>query len=323
MESRQLGNLTVSVVGLGGNNFGRPSVRGGPTVGTAEGDLDRTIAVVRAALDAGVTVIDTAEEYALGESEEFIGKALGKRRDRAVIATKFNSAISPTSGQGAGADRVVRSAEASLNRLGTDRIDLFQIHQPDPSTPIEETLGALNALIQQGKVREIGCCNFSAGQIDEAAQVAAREHLQGFASVQTSYSLLSRKRAEGLMAVVERHGMRLIPYWPLAGGILTGKYRRGMAPPAGARLATRNAEDLAHLLRDSVLDKVDALQEIAAARGVSLADLSISWLLAQPTVACVLTGATNASQVLANAAASTVELTPADLEDIDRITLGP
>ncbi|MCU1374168.1 MAG: aldo/keto reductase, partial [Actinomycetia bacterium] len=189
MEHRALGALQVSVIGLGTNNFGLPTA-GLPPVGAVVCDQARTTAIVRAALDAGVTFIDTAEEYALGEAESFIGAALGARRDEAVLATKFGSHHSPTPGHGAGAERVVRSVEGSLRRLGTDRIDLLQLHFPDPTTPVDETLEAMDRLVTDGKVREVGCCNFTSPLLDEAADAAAAAGLRPFASAQNPYSIL-------------------------------------------------------------------------------------------------------------------------------------
>ena len=319
MRTRTLGSLQVSVVGLGSNNFGLPEERGGPRVTGTACDQARTTSIVRAALDAGITFIDTAEEYALGQSEEFIGVALASRRDEAVIATKCCSGQSPDPGTGAGADRIVRCAEASLRRLGTDRIDLFQLHFPHPETPIEETLEGFDRLVRSGKVREVGCSNFSAAQVDEAAAASERLGLVQFGSAQNQYSLLSRRAEAELFPALVRHGLGFIPYWPLAGGLLTGKYRRGDEPAPGTRMSSQPADQQARLLSERNFARVEAYESFARERGHTLLELAISFLAAQPVVSSIIVGATSPAQVAANAEASDWLLTTEDLAALDAV----
>jgi len=317
METRRLGSLEVSLVGIGTNNFGLAGHLG-PKVSAVEIDQARASAIIGAALDAGVTFIDTAEEYGYGQSEEMIGVALGGRRDEAVIATKCNSATSPTPGTGAGVERIVRSAEDSLRRLGTDRIDLFQLHFPDPATPIDETLEAFSRLKEQGKVLEVGCCNFSGAQLDESFDAAARGGWAPFASAQNGYSLLSRRIEDDLVPALRRHGVGLIPYWPLAGGLLTGKYRRGEVPATGTRMSGQPEDQQQRLLSDRNFDRVEPLTAVATERGHTLLELSMSWLAAQDTVASIIVGATSPAQVTANAEAAGWRLDADDLAAVDR-----
>src|SRR5215212_2996014 len=230
MNTRRIGSLEVSVVGLGCNNFGRRL------------DIDATKAVVDAALDAGITFFDTADVYGGTKSEEYLGGALGRRREDIVLATKFGSAVDEQR-KGARPEYVRRAAEDSLRRLGTDHIDLYQLHTPDPEVPIGETLGALDELVKAGKVREIGCSNFSAEQLREAEE-AAREGAARFVSVQNEYSLLHREPEQDVLPECERREIAFIPYFPLANGLLTGKYRRGQAAPAGSRLDSGRGERL-------------------------------------------------------------------------------
>jgi aryl-alcohol dehydrogenase-like predicted oxidoreductase len=291
-EMRTIGELKVSIAGLGCNNFGR-------RIGA-----ERSAAVVHAALEAGVTLFDTADLYGDGDSERFLGAALGARRDDAVIVTKFGMLPPPDGLSGGHPDWINRACESSLRRLGTDRIDLYLIHRPDPETPVGETLSALNALIDQGKVREIGCSNFSAAQLDEAAEAAATNRLRGFATVQNQYSLLHREPEDGVLEACERLGMSLMPYFPLASGVLTGKYRRGEPAPAGARLSGSDGDVAENVVGEDRLSAVERLSEFAASRGHTLLDLALSWLAARPTVATVIAGATSAGQVRANAAAT-------------------
>ena len=301
METRMIGSLDVSVVGLGCNNFGRRV------------DAARTAAVVDAALDAGINFFDTADVYGGGQSEEFLGRALGRRRGEAIIATKFGN---PMEGQGGGASAgyIAVAAEASLRRLGTDYIDLYQIHKPDPETPIAETLGALNDLVRAGKVREIGCSNFSVEQLREA-EAAVSAGAARFVSVQNEYSLLKREPEQGVLAECTRMGMAFLPYFPLASGLLTGKYRRGQPAPEGSRLAGGNARQLT----DHNLAIVEDLIQFAEARGHTILELAVSWLLARPAVASVIAGATQPEQVRANVAAAGWRLTDAELAEIDTI----
>jgi aryl-alcohol dehydrogenase-like predicted oxidoreductase len=303
MRTRQIGSLDVTVVGLGTNNFG---------FGMAEEDVP---AVVDAALAQGINFIDTADSY--GASEERLGKALGTRRDQILIATKFGSPVMGQDGTGGARPDYVRQAvDASLKRLGTDRIDLYQLHRPDKETPIAETLEALAATVKAGKVREIGCSNFSAAQLREA-EAAARDGVR-FVSVQNHYNLLNRGDEAEVLPECEKLGLAYLPYFPLASGVLTGKYQRGQSPPEGTRLH-RWGERAAGALNDETFDKVDALTAWARERGHSLLDLAFAWLLAKPTVASVIAGATRAGQVEANAAAGGWELTPAEVAEVDAI----
>ncbi len=248
MKRRRIGSLEVSVVGLGGNSFGTDFFG-------ARCDQRQVTRILNAALDAGVNLIDTAEEYSItsflgeGHSEELIGAALGRRRDEAVIATKFLNS-SETDPQQRGPARIVAAAEASLRRLGTDRIDLYQQHQPDPDTPIEATLEALDRLGRDGKVREIGCCNFTADMLDAATGVASRSSVAPFRSSQVQYSLLERPPAD-VLGAVERNDMVILAYFPLASGLLTGKYRRGEPPPLDSRLASDGP--VSAMLRQGIL----------------------------------------------------------------------
>lgn len=302
MKRRRIGSLEVSVVGLGCNNFG-------PRL-----DYEASAAVVHAALDAGIDFFDTADTYGKGASEEFLGRALGPRRDQVLIASKFGMKMDEQR-RGARPEYVRQAAEDSLRRLGTDHIDLYQLHTPDPDVPIADTLGALNELVQAGKVREIGCSNFSVEQIDEAEAAAEARGTARFVGVQNQYSLLHREPERGVLAECERLGIAFIPFFPLASGLLTGKYHKGAPLPTGTRIA--NTPRYASLLTDENLDRVEALRRFAASRGHSLLDLAFSWLLAHPVVASVIAGATKPEQVRANVAAATWQLGAADLEAVD------
>jgi|tagenome__1003787_1003787.scaffolds.fasta_scaffold20985534_4 aryl-alcohol dehydrogenase-like predicted oxidoreductase len=306
MDTRKIGTLDASVVGLGCNNFG--------------GRIDEaaTHRVVAAALDAGITLFDTADIYGGTRSEEYLGRALGSRRDEAIVATKFGGEIDAEHKGGASAAYIARAVEDSLRRLGTDRIDLYQLHFPDAATPFEETLGALDELVRDGKVREIGASNFSAEQIDETTAISADRGLARFVSVQNEYSLLRRGPERfGVLDACERNGVAFIPYFPLASGVLTGKYHRNEAPPSGTRLAGMPAERANDALSDKVFDRVEALDGFARDHGHTLLELAFAWLLARPTVASVIAGATKPEQVEANAAAARWTLTPDELEQID------
>jgi aryl-alcohol dehydrogenase-like predicted oxidoreductase len=304
METRKIGSLEVSVVGLGCNNFGRRV------------DAEGTAAVVNAALDSGITFFDTADVYGLGQSEEFLGRALGKRRDEVVVATKFGMQLDEQR-QGAHPDYVRRAIEDSLRRLGTDHVDLYQLHRPDPTVPIADTLGALDELVRAGKVREIGCSQFSVEQI-RAAGAAVRPGAARFASVQNQYSLLHREPERGVLAECERLGLAFIPFFPLASGLLTGKYRKGQPVPTGTRLTEGNA-----LLSPHNLDVVERLIQFAEARGHTILELAFAWLLAHRPVASVIAGATKPEQVRANAAAAGWRLGSADIAEIDGIAAQP
>ena len=308
MQTRSIGSLDASVVGLGCNNFG------------ARIDEAASRKVVAAALDAGITLFDTADIYGGTKSEEFLGRALGGRRDGALIATKFGGPIDDEHKGGASAAYVARACDESLRRLGTDRIDLYQIHFPDQATPLAETLGALDALVAAGKVREIGCSNFSAEMLEESTRISAEHGWARFVSVQNEYSLLRRgPEKQGVLDACAKLDMAFIPYFPLASGVLSGKYRRGAAPPAGTRLANMPAERQEQALSPSTMDRVEALDAFATARGHTLLELAFAWLLARPVVRSVIAGATKPEQVEANVAAAAWHLTEADLAEIDAV----
>jgi aryl-alcohol dehydrogenase-like predicted oxidoreductase len=307
VEKRKIGTLEVSVVGVGCNNFGMRI------------DKTRTEEVINAALDEGINFFDTADMYASGRSEELIGRFLigGGHRSDVIIATKFGNDM-PGQGRGARPEYVRQAFEASLKRLRTDYIDVYQQHVPDPDIPIEETLGALDELVQAGKVREIGCSNFSAQQIREAQAAAARGPGSArFVSVQNEYSLLHREPEEGVLAECERQGLAFLPFFPLKSGLLTGKYRKGQPIPEDTRVA--KYERYRKLLTDENLDKVEVLIEYAESRGHTILELAFSWLLAHRVVASVIAGASSAQQLSANAAAAGWKLTPADLQEIDAL----
>ncbi len=303
MRTRPIGSLQASVVGLGTNNFGFTMA------------ADEVPPVVEAALDAGINFFDTSDSY--GASEERLGRALGPRRDRVLIATKFGSPVAGAEGTGgARPDYVRRALEASLRRLGTDRIDLYQLHRPDPDTPVADTLGVLQEQVAAGKVREIGCSNFSAEQLREAQAAAGSG--PGFVSVQNRYNLLERAdEAEVLPVCAELH-LAYLPFFPLASGMLTGKYRRGEPPAEGTRLHRWGAQ-AAGVLNEATFDAVEALGEWAQAHGHSLLDLAFAWLAAKPQVASVIAGATSAEQVRANVAAGLWVLDPAEVAEVDRL----
>jgi aryl-alcohol dehydrogenase-like predicted oxidoreductase len=288
MDTRTIGSLTVSVVGLGCNNFGM-------RIGRKETD-----AVVGAALDAGITLFDSADIYGGTKSETYLGAALGSRRDEVIVATKFGVPYEGHEG-GASPAYIRQAVEDSLARLGTDRIDLYQLHAPDVKTPIADTLGALRELVAEGKVREFGCSNFTAAMLSDAA-AATPEGAPGLASVQNQYSLLYREPEDGVLEACERSGIAFLPYFPLASGLLSGKYRAGAAVPEGTRLAAMGdaAKDQ---LSDERLAKVAALGELAAEGGHTVLDLAFAWLLSHAPVASVIAGATKPEQVVANVAA--------------------
>ena len=308
MERRKLGSsdLEVSVLGLGCNNFGMKL------------DLAASRAVIDAALDAGVDFLDTADLYGGCKSEEFIGEALAGRRERVVLATKFGGLAFAQGAKEPWGTRayVVRCVEDSLRRLRTDRIDLYQMHYPDARTPIEETLAALGELVRAGKVRWIGCSNFSGEQL-EAAAVAVRAGAARFVSAQNEWSLLQREAEAGVVPACLRHGIGVLPYFPLASGVLTGKYRRGQGFGQGTRLATMDY--FKHFGSDANLARAEALAAFAQGRGRSLLELAIGWLASQPCVASVIAGATSPEQVRANAAASGWRLGAEELAGVERV----
>jgi aryl-alcohol dehydrogenase-like predicted oxidoreductase len=294
-QRRKIGSLEVSLTGLGCNNFGWR---------INEAHSRR---VVDAAFDSGINFFDTADLYDTGNSEEYLGRALAGRRLEVVIATKFGMKLDETR-HGARPEYVRRAAEDSLRRLGTDYIDLYQIHQPDPNTPIADTLGALDELVHAGKVREIGCSNFSAAQIREAGG--------RFVSVQNQYSLFHREPEAEVLPECSRLGLAFLPYFPLASGLLTGKYRKGQPLPKGSR---GDAGWGPKVFTDENLDKVERLIQFAEGRGHSLLELAFSWLAAQPAVASVIAGATSPEQVKANATAALWKLSPEELREIDTL----
>jgi aryl-alcohol dehydrogenase-like predicted oxidoreductase len=310
MTFRPLGDsgLMVSTVGIGTNAFGTRI------------DERQTRAVVHAALDAGVTLFDTADTYGRGASEELLGRALGAHRDEVVVATKFGMDMGGANGPdwGARASRryVRRAVEASLRRLGTDHIDLYQLHQPDLVTPVHETLDALCDLVTEGKVRYLGCSNFAAWEVVDAHWIARTAGLRPFVSAQNEYSLYNRAAEEELLPALTHLGMGLVAYFPLAYGLLTGKYRRGEQPPEGSRLA---ADSQAARLAGADWDRIEALEDYARERGVSVLDVAIGGLAAQRGVASVIAGATRPEQVRANVRAGLWRPSPADLAALQQL----
>ncbi|MFL5622976.1 MAG: aldo/keto reductase [Gemmatimonadaceae bacterium] len=305
LETRKIGSLDVSIVGLGCNNFG------------GRIDEQRTREVIDAAINAGITLFDTADMYAEGRSEELIGRFVGERRRQVIIATKFGYEM-PGQGRGARPEYVRRALDASLRRLRTDYVDLYQQHVPDPDVPIAETLGALDELVRAGKVKEIGCSNFSAEQLREASDAASRKDGSArFASVQNEYSLLDREPEEGVLDECERQQIAFLPYFPLKSGLLTGKYRKGQPIPEGSRVA--KYERYRKVLTEENLDRVEALAEYAESKGHTILELAVSWLLAHRVVASVIAGATSADQVRANVTAADWQLEEDDLEEIDNV----
>jgi aryl-alcohol dehydrogenase-like predicted oxidoreductase len=303
MQHRRIGSLEVSLVGLGCNNFGRRI------------DERRTAEVVAAALESGINFFDTADMYGDTLSEQHLGRALGRQRGQAVIATKFGWAIDEKR-KGASPAYVRRAVEDSLRRLGTDYIDLYQLHQPDPTVPIGDTLVALDELVRAGKVREIGCSNFSAEQM-RAAQAAVRPGAARFVSVQNEYSLFKREPEQEVLPECERLGIAFLPYFPLSSGLLSGKYRLGQAAPAGSRITPDGR--FSELLSENMLRRVEALIAFAESRGRTILELAFSWLASRKAVASVIAGATSPEQVRANAAAADWRLTAEELAEIDRI----
>ncbi|MFI5762474.1 aldo/keto reductase [Streptomyces sp. NPDC051563] len=300
--------LQVSAIGLGCNNFG--------------GRLDAraTRAVVDAALDAGITLLDTADIYGgAGGSESHLGEALKGRRDQVVLATKFgydgvDMGYGPAAGSRGGRAYIRRAVEASLTRLQTDHIDLYQLHSPDPAVPVAETLAALTELVTEGKIRYIGHSNFSGWQLAEAAHVARETGAAPFVSAQNEWSLLQRSAERELVPAAVHYGVGVLPYFPLANGLLTGKIRRGAPVPAGSRLEGRDA-----YLTDERLDTVEALAALADKHGRTVLELAVGWLSAQPGCASVIAGATSAEQVRANAAVADRPLDAELLAEVDAV----
>ncbi len=311
MEQRRLGKsgLEVSLVGLGCNNFG------------GRADFEATRKVVHKALDLGITLFDTADIYGnRGGSEDFLGQLLGDRRKDIVLASKFGMAMDDV-GKLTGASRryIMSEVEASLRRLRTDWIDLYQLHQPDPQTPIEETLRAMDDLVRQGKVRYIGCSNLNAWQTVEALWTSKHLNLNAFISYQNEYSLLVRDIDQELIPAMQAYGLGLLPFFPLASGLLTGKYKRNAPMPQGARLTNTKAIANRYLTEEN-WSIVERLESFSDKRGHSLLELAFSWLAARPTVSSVIAGATKPEQVEQNVRAAEWKLTREDLAEIDQLT---
>ncbi len=314
MEFRNLGDsgLKVSTVGLGCNNFGMRC------------DAEQTRAVVHRALDEGVTLFDTADIYGnRGGSEDLLGKALGNRRHETIIASKFGMAMGDGPYLKGGSRRYIASAaEASLKRLGTDYIDLYQIHMPDPETPQSETLEALNDLVRAGKVRYIGCSNLAGWQLTDAMWISRSRGLAEYISAQNQYNLLDRRIERELTPACKHFGVGILPYFPLASGLLTGKYRRGAEPSKDTRLglAPRMAQQV---LTEENYATVERLEEFARGKGHTILELAVSWLAAQPEVSSVISGATNPDQVSQNVKAASWKLSAEELSAIDKLTRRP
>ena len=319
MEQRAIGSLSVSVIGLGTNQLG-----------TQACDEATSRRVVHEALDAGVTYFDTADEYGRnysdpndpsgwGRCEEYLGRALGTRRDDVVVATKFGVQPYGDPARGGASARWARqSLEESLQRLGTDHVDLYQLHIPDPTVPIAETLAALDALVRDGKVLEVGCSNLSGAELDAANTIAIDAGLRPFASIQSPLNVIQRAMLDDVMPVCERIGVTFIPYYPLASGILTGKYVRNQPPPSGSRMREQLTDDVrSRILSDRTFDRVEALDQFARERGHTMLELAFGWLLGHAAVATVIAGAAKPGQVAANAAATGWSMTP---DEVDRVT---
>jgi aryl-alcohol dehydrogenase-like predicted oxidoreductase len=308
VEHRTLGRsgLKVSIAGLGCNNFGMRI------------DQDRTNEVVAAALESGITFFDTARIYGGGKSEGMLGTALGTHRDEVVVATKFGLGRGPDD-LGGSRRHILTSVDTSLRELGTDRIDLFQLHFPDAVTPIDETLGALTDLVHQGKVRYVGCSNFAGWMIADAHWTSATRHLEPFVSAQNEWSLLHRAIEQEVVPACARFGLGVIPYFPLASGLLTGKVRRGEKPPEGSRLS---ADHFARVLHDENFDKLDRLAAWGRDHDRTLTEVALSWLASHDVVSSVIAGATSAEQVRANAAATRPDLSPDEVGEVAAL-VGP
>jgi aryl-alcohol dehydrogenase-like predicted oxidoreductase len=311
MDYRSLGKsgLQVSLAGLGCNNFGMRC------------DAEQTRAVVHRALDEGITLFDTADVYGgRGASEELLGKALGERRKDAIIATKFGMPMGDGPyARGASRRWIMAAAEASLRRLGTDYIDLYQIHFPDPATPQEETLAALDALVCAGKVRYLGNSNFAGWQLADAAWISRSNGFAPYVSAQNQYNLLDRRIERELVPACRHYGVGILPYFPLASGFLTGKYRRGAEIPKGTRfgMMQRTADQI---LNDANFATLERLEEFARSREHTMVELALSWLASQPEVPSVIAGATRPEQVTENVKACGWKLKPEELAEVDKIT---
>jgi aryl-alcohol dehydrogenase-like predicted oxidoreductase len=306
MKLRRLGasGLKVSEVGIGCNNFGMRI------------DADETQGVVDAAIEAGINFFDTADVYGGTKSEEFLGKAIGKRRHEVVIATKFG--MGQGERQGGSRRWIMQACEASLRRLGTDYIDLYQMHRYDPETPLDETLRALDDLVSQGKVRYLGNSNYMGFQIADAAWTAKTQGYVPFVSAQNQFSLLERRVEHEVLPACERFGLGFLPFFPLGSGLLSGKYKRGEAPPEGTRLAAWG-ERGQQALNEKNFDKVEKLTAWAEERGHTILELAFAWLLGHPVVSSVIAGATRPEQVKANAATADWALTPDEVAEVGKL----
>lgn len=309
MEYRRLGNsgLKVSAVGLGGNNFGWWA------------DEQTSIPVIHHAIDLGINFLDTADVYARGQSEEFIGKATKGKRTNLIIATKFANQMGDDPNERGGSRRyIMQAVDASLKRLQTDYIDLYQMHIPDPTTPMGETLRALDDLIRAGKVRYIGCSNFAAWQMCEAIWISRTNTFSTFISTQPMYNLLSRGIERELAPCCQDYGIGIIPYSPLASGFLTGKYRQGETPPEGARLSGSDPR-FQRMFTESNWSKLDKLESWAKEHSHTVGELAIAWLLVKPMVATVIAGARKSEQVDANVAANDWKLTLEEVAEVEAL----
>ena len=313
MEYRNLGNsgLKVSVLGLGANNFGWWI------------DEQHSTAVINHALELGINFIDTADVYGEGRSEEYIGRTLKGRRTKVLIATKFGIEMGEgVNDRGGSRYYIMRAVEASLKRLGTDYIDLYQMHRPDPTTPIEETLRALDDLVRAGKVRYIGCSNFAGWQISEALWTSSVNKLNSFVTVQTRYNFFERQIEQELVPCCEAHGVGVIPWGPLAGGFLTGKYRRGDQPPApvaGKRPAKAFIELYNPVMTDTNWERLGRLDALAKTCGHKVSELAIAWLLSHSWVSTVIPGATTPAQLDENVVAANWKLTVQEVAKVGQI----
>ena len=308
MEYRQLGKsgLQVSAIGLGGNTFGRYA------------DETGTAAIIHRALDLGVNFIDTADTYGRGVSEELVGKAMKDRRRQAIIATKAAGAMGEGPNQaGASRQHLTDGVHDSLRRLDTDYIDLFQVHFPDPKTPPEETMRALDDLVRQGKIRYIGCSNYTAWQVCEAQWTAQVHHLNPFISVQPAYNLLNRRIEAELVPFCQAYGIGIIPYSPLASGFLTGKYRPGQPAPEGTR--GYNSAMFNRILTDRNFETLEKLEDFAGKRGHTVGELAMAWLLARPMVCTIIAGATRPEQVEENVKAGEWQLSAEEVLELDKL----
>ncbi|MDA0364967.1 MAG: aldo/keto reductase [Chloroflexi bacterium] len=310
MEYRNLGRsgLQVSIVGIGCNNFG------------GRMDAKATDAVVGKALDMGITLFDSADVYGgAGKSEEFLGKALKGKREDAIVATKFAMKMGEGPMKSGGSRRyIMQAVEDSLRRLETDYIDLYQMHAPDPTTPTEETVRALDDLVTSGKVRYLGNSNYAGWQIANASWVQKNEGLEPFVSAQNQYSLLDRSIEREVIPACEAFGLGMLPFFPLASGLLTGKYRRGESAPEGTRLAAGPMGE--RMLTDQNFDIVEKLEDWARAHDHTILELAFSWLATKPYISSVIAGATKPEQVDANAAAAAWRLTDAEMAEVDQIS---